>query len=137
MKHPCKGCIHWRALSGVNKSRMYACHCILDTGMRANAFRKGKRVSEHCDFRMEGREENYAFSWRNPKKEEKPKEPKKKGPVPQIYVIMSHDGQEKARGTYEECAEIMGVKMNTVQQWACNMRHGRSAPYRVELLAKT
>lgn len=105
--------------------------------MRANAFRKGKRVSEHCDFRMEQRSEKSILSWRNPKKEEKPKEPKKKGPVPQIYVILGHDGQEKARGTYAQCAEKMGVKLNTVRQWACNMRHGKSAPYRVELLAKT
>ena len=127
MKHPCKGCIHWRALSGVNKSRLYACHCYLDTGIRANAFRKGKRVSEHCEYRMEQKDQRSVMSW---------KKPKKKGPVPQIYVILSHDGQEKARGTYAQCAEIMGVKLNTVQQWACNMRHGKSAPYRVEL-AKT
>ena len=137
MKHPCKGCIHWRALSGVHKSRMYACHCILDTGMRANAFRNGKRVSEHCDYRMEQRKESSILSWRNPKKEEKSKEPKKKGPVPQIYVILSHDGQEKARGTSAECAEIMGVKRNTVRQWACNAKYGRKTPYRVELLEKT
>lgn len=137
MKHPCKGCIHWRALSSVNKSRLYACHCYLDTGIRANAFRNGKRIREHCNYRTEQKDQISVLSWKKPKKEEKPKEPKKKGSVPQIYVILSHDGKEKARGTYAECAEIMGVKRNTVRQWACNAKHGRKTPYWVELLKKT